>query len=102
MAALAPPSRPRLSSPCKPTPTSVLVAAGGTSSSHTPLVPHSLQLWPGLSHFLPFRLPQPHSSVPEVEVSRAFLTVRKRKEAIFSEGCRPMGQLPEVAGKRVQ
>lgn len=93
-------SRPGPSSPCKPTPASVLVAAGGAASSHMPLIPHSLRVWPGLSHFLPFLLPQP-SSVPQVEVCLVFLTMRKRKQAVLSEGSQQMGQLPEVAGKRV-
>lgn len=68
------------------------------------LIPHSYGsacILAGLSHFLLFLLPQPSSSVPQVEVSLAFLTGRKRKEAILSEGCRPMGQLPGVAGRRV-
>ena len=44
----------------------------------SPLIPHSLQLCPGPSHILPFPAPQPSSSVPPVEVSLAFLTVRER------------------------
>lgn len=53
---MAQPSGPGLPSPSSP-PASVLFAAGGASSSHIPLVYHCLQLWPGLSHFLPFFCP---------------------------------------------
>ena len=41
------------------------------------LIPLRLQLCPGPSHILPFLGPQPSSSVPLVEVSLAFLTVRE-------------------------
>lgn len=58
----------------------------------------SHSLWAWTPQFL---LPNPRSSFPPVEISLSFLTVRKCKEAISSQGCRPMGQLPETAGKRV-
>lgn len=52
------PSGPGLPSPSSSS-TSLLFAAGGASSSHIPLLRHCLQLWPGLSHFLPFFCPTP-------------------------------------------
>lgn len=55
---MALPSGPGLPSPSSPA-ASVLFAAGGVSSSYIPLVRHCLQLWPGLSHFLPLFCPTP-------------------------------------------